>query len=381
MRVESRLSGANGLGRAQGEGVVLLEALTAGPEASGVGQYGRLLIESLASTALRDRILVVTNDEWRPEQVPVVRVGSSARTPRAVAANLVLPLLCRRRDVRGFHTTDHGLSPLIPPRLPVLVTVHDVSFITHPTFFDPLTVAYKRRRLRVALQRATAIVAVSHSTAEALCTHAGVRPSQVMVVYPGLDPAIRRVETPRGSSPVIGFLGQLTTRKNLGTLVEAFRILRSRGTEVVLRLAGKPGHGWDEVAGKIAALPQGMRAGVRVVGPVPRAAVGRFLSALDVFVFPSWLEGFGFPPLEAMACGVPVVASDASCLPEILGDAALFAPPDDPGAFAEQIERLLLDACLSRTLVERGRARTARYRWERVVARLVDVYREVFGIG
>ncbi len=359
--------------------LVVVEALTAGPEASGVGQYARLLLQALSESDLGRRILVVTG-KWDPPLPRSVRVGLSGRVGRALVGNLVLPFLCRRRHVRGLHATDYGVSPLAPSSLPVVITVHDVAFLTHPHFYGRATVLYKRQRLWAGLRRAACVVTVSRSSAEALTEHAGVDASRIRVIYPGVDPAIQRAGGSRPGPPQIGFLGQLTRRKNVDSLVEAFAIVAAKTPDVRLLLAGRPGTGWPDTRRRIAALRLPIRDRVEVVGPLPRSAVARFLSSLDVFVFPSWNEGFGFPPLEAMACGVPVLASDASCLPEILGDAALYAPPGDPGAIAEQIERALFDTELIRTLVARGYARAALYRWDRTVRQLSDVYQEVFGI-
>lgn len=358
---------------------MIVEALTAGPEASGVGQYSRLLLQALRESDLGQRILVVTG-KWDPPLPRSIRVGLSGRVGRAAVANLFLPFLSHRRYVCGLHCLDYGVSPLVPMSLPVLVTVHDVAFLTHPRFYGRATVLYKRQRFWSGLRRAVCVVTVSRSSREALAEHAGLDPARIRVVYPGVDPAMRRVSGPEIGPPRIGFLGQLTKRKNVDCVVEAFAILASRIPDVRLLLAGRPGIGWRDTRRRIACLPSPVRDRIELLGALSRGEVAPFLSRLNVFVFPSWNEGFGFPPLEAMACGVPVVASSAPCLPEILGDAALYAPPDDPGAVAEQIERVLSDGELVRVLVARGYARTARYRWDRTVRQLTGIYQEVFGV-
>jgi glycosyltransferase involved in cell wall biosynthesis len=171
--------------------------------------------------------------------------------------------------------------------------------------------------------------------------------------------------------PFFLYVGTLEPRKNLPLLLRAFERLGARAG-VHLALAGP--RGWLDEPIVAAAARLGER--VRLLGPVPPADLAALYAAAEVFVFPSRYEGFGLPPLEAMAAGTPVVAARASCLPEVLGDAALFVEPDDEAGLAEALGQLLDDPALRTELRQRGLARAAGFSWERTAAETLAVYRE-----
>jgi glycosyltransferase involved in cell wall biosynthesis len=170
-------------------------------------------------------------------------------------------------------------------------------------------------------------------------------------------------------------VGTLEPRKDVPTLIDAFARFRARGgSRHRLVLTGAPGHGSDAV--RAAARRHGVEAHIDWLGWVEPALLPDLYRAADAFVFPSVCEGFGFPPLEALACGTPVVASSAPCLPEILGDAAVYAPPRDPAALAAQIERVVCDGRLRDELRARGLARARSRSWEAVARETLAVIEE-----
>ena len=200
---------------------------------------------------------------------------------------------------------------------------------------------------------------------------------------PGVDPEFRPgsageiAETRREMGVPEGYLlyvGTLEPRKNVGKLLDAWETLRAENPETPpLVLAGPPGWESGRMKRRIESLaPQGLR----FLGRVERSRLVRLFQAARVFVYPSLYEGFGLPPAEAMACGVPVVVSSSSSLPEVVGDAGLKVEPGDAGALAGAIRRVLDDPGRAAEMAARGVERAARFRWEKAAREMEEVFRE-----
>jgi glycosyltransferase involved in cell wall biosynthesis len=171
-------------------------------------------------------------------------------------------------------------------------------------------------------------------------------------------------------------VGTVEPGKNRETLLRALALLRGRGLAHALVVVGQ--RGWLAERPDTAAARLGVAEAVRYTGYLPDSDLPLVYNLAEAFVFPSWREGFGLPPLEAMACGTPVVSSDRPAMPEVLGDAALYAPPDRPDAIADALARVLTDAGLRDDLRARGLARAAGYSWERAARETLAVYRRAF---
>jgi glycosyltransferase involved in cell wall biosynthesis len=185
-----------------------------------------------------------------------------------------------------------------------------------------------------------------------------------------LDAARRRLGLP---DRFILSVGTLEPGKNRGALFHALALLRRRGLPHALVVAGQ--WGWRASGQDALAERLGVADAVCHLGYVPDPDLPLLYNLADAFVFPSWREGFGLPPLEAMACGTPVVASDRPAMPEILGDAALYAAPDEPEAMADVLARVLRERALREDVRARGIAQAARYSWERAARETLAVYR------
>ena len=244
--------------------------------------------------------------------------------------------------------------PIVHPRRSV-VTVHDLGYLYFPAAHPPRQRWYLDRSTRWHTRTAAHLLADSAATKRDLINQYHADPDTITVAYPGLDPSIKRVADPteiarikakyRIDSDYLLYLGTIQPRKNLQRLIEAFRQLPTASSQLLL--AGKPGWYSDE-------LLQQAEDRVRFIGYVAAADKNALLSGATAFVFPSLYEGFGFPVLEAMACGVPVLCSDTSSLPEVAGDAAVMVNPLEVDDIARGMHEITTNEALRKTLIERG---------------------------
>ena len=265
-----------------------------------------------------------------------------------------------------------------------VVTVMDLSFMVLPDSFRPVNRFYQRTFTRWSVQRATHLIAISASTAHDLTSFFAVPPERISVTYPGVDAAFRPIRQSdimddfrrRRNLPerFIFFVGTLEPRKNLLTLLQAYAQFRRQSDAAhKLVLGGAPGWFYQPVLAAVQEL--GLGTDVIFPGFIPDSELPLWYNAADVFVYPSVYEGFGLPPLEAMACGVPVIVSDASSLPEVVGDAGLLVDPHEPVEWGNALSLLCNDADLRSELTSRGLARAQEFSWTRMARETVSVYR------
>jgi glycosyltransferase involved in cell wall biosynthesis len=270
----------------------------------------------------------------------------------------------------------HATTMAMPPRSsPVVMTIHDLAFVHEGSHFTKRGLRFFRRGLELALADADHIVCPSEATARD-CLEAGFATERVTVVPLGVHPSrtdpdrIAQVRRRHGlEDPYILWTGTIEPRKNLPRLLEAYRAL---DTDRTLALVGPKG--WNE---DLEALLAGLDGRVKTLGFIPQSELAALYAGADVFCFPSLLEGFGFPVLEAMAQGTPVVTSRGTSTEEIAGDAGILVDPLDAASIAEGLGRVLEDPALAEELAGRGLRRAAGFTWERCGQGLADVYREV----
>lgn len=281
-----------------------------------------------------------------------------------------------------FHATDFVLHPT---RAPALLTVHDLSFLRFPECAHPNLRRYLQEVVPRSLARAARILADSHATKEDLVGLLGVPAEEIAVVYGGIEPRFSP-ETDAGAEgrllarypilerPYILSVGTLEPRKNYVRLMQAYHRLHAVAPDVPdLVIAGGKGWLYEDIFRTWEAL--GLTEKVHFLGFVEEALLPALYRRAALFAFPSLYEGFGFPPLEAMASGVPVIASNASSLPEVVGDAGLLVDPMDVDALADAMRRGLEDAAVRADLRRRGLARAAEFTWRRAGEELLQQYR------
>jgi glycosyltransferase involved in cell wall biosynthesis len=267
-----------------------------------------------------------------------------------------------------------------------VMSVHDLTPLHHPELCDQATLAYPGL-IRRALRRGAWVHTDSAFVASEVVEAFGVDQARVVVVPPGVPPlpdvdaesgrrVVRRL-LPPGTERYILAIGTAEPRKDLPGLVRAFDDLAARQADLALILAGPPGWGEEALGAAIGEA----RAGERIVrtGWTEPDELSALLRGAAVLAYPSRYEGFGFPPLQAMVAGVPVVATTAGSLPEVLGDGAVLVGVGDQAELAGAIDRCLSDDAHRAALVAAGTARAASFTWERCGAGLEDLYRSVAG--
>jgi glycosyltransferase involved in cell wall biosynthesis len=286
-----------------------------------------------------------------------------------------------------FHSPDFVMPPLRHAR--GILTVHDLAFLMRPECAQAQLREYLEDVVPRSVRRADFIIADSENTRNDLVVLLGVQPSSVAVVPGGVEARFKPVTDTMllqavrrrlgiGDAPFVLAIGVLEPRKNLSRLMDAFQILKNRGrvpSNLKLVLAGGKGWLFDSIFDHHAESP--IRNDIVLPGFVSDDLLPALYSAAQAFAFPSLYEGFGLPILEAMACGTPVVASRASCLPEVADGAAVMIDPTDVDQLADGLEQVVIDLPLRARLVELGRQRAAQYTWRAAAERLLEVYRRV----
>jgi glycosyltransferase involved in cell wall biosynthesis len=356
------------LGQPTGVGVFCLGALTA------LGERADLDVQAFAvSWRLRQGI-----EARLPPGVVVRQRAMPARPLRAAWLRAELPPI---EWFVGPVQVVHGTNFVVPPthRAARVVTVHDLTMVRFPQLSNAGTLVYPEL-IRRAVAHGAWVHAVSAYVAAEVVETFGVDPARVRAVHSGVPPmavpdrsVVARLHPPVGGRIVLA-IGTVEPRKDLPGLVRAFEQVAGDRPDVSLVLAGPEGWGTDQLADAIAASPFAGR--IVRTGWLDDASLAGLLQAATVLAYPSVYEGFGFPPLQAMAAGVPVVATRAGALPEVLGEAAAFVDVGDIDRLAETLAEVLDSDERRAALVAAGRDRVAGYTWDACAAGLAALYRD-----
>lgn len=273
-----------------------------------------------------------------------------------------------------FHLSNQVRNP--PRRCRLTATIHDLTCWLMPELHTKGNVAADRSFAERVLKRADRLIAVSENTRADAIRMLGVDPDRIEVIYSGVAQAYFDAAAPPPNKPYVLFVGAIEPRKNLDTLIDAWHLAKPGVREQFdLVIAGAPGWASQRT---IQRLRSGL-ADVRYLGYVPEPQLPALTAGATAFVYPSLYEGFGFPVAQAMACGVPVVTSDNSCLPEVAGPGAIFIDPRSATAIASALEQVLTSPSLRERLGAAGRAHAQRYRWELCAQHSLDFFRRSVG--
>jgi glycosyltransferase involved in cell wall biosynthesis len=379
-------------GSGGGRTAVALDVLPLLGAVTGVGQFCAGALRALATRQVVDVSAYAVTWRRRPDLAQLlpdgVHLGRRPAPARPVTAlwshgvPLPVELFIGRVDVV------HGTNFVVPPtrRAAAVASVHDLTPLHHPELCSRATLAYPPL-IRAALRRGAWIHADSAFVAGEIVEAFGADAERVRVVAPGIpelpdlgDTAARAAVDrllPSGTARYILAVGTAEPRKDLPGLVGAFDRLAASHADTSLVLAGPPGWGEEALDDAVARSPHTGR--IVRTGWMPAADLAALLACADVLAFPSLYEGFGFPPLQAMRAGVPVVATRAGSVPEVVGDAALLVDPGDRDALAGALAGVLDDGGLRARLVDAGRARATGFEWDSCAAGLERLYRDMAG--
>jgi glycosyltransferase involved in cell wall biosynthesis len=356
----------------------------------GIGTYIRNLVSALARLDRINRYTLI----GLPGADPLTGLGDNfqfvefARLDTDPVQNVTFPLLIRKLRVDLSHIPLNSVAYWMPK--PYVVTIHDLSSITHRVTGE-MREMFHRERYRRGAARAARVIAVSNATRRDLEAVVGIAPERIRTVYSAPDAAFH----PDGDAgitegilqrysiepPFILYAGTIRPHKNVGRLVEAFAVVRSElesypeFKELKLVIIGDELSRYPAVRRTVAATRIGPW--VRFLGFVPVDTLRVFYQTATVFAFPSLSEGFGLAPLEAMACGTPVIASDLPALVEAVGDAAELVSPDNVFDIARGLRTLLVDPELRRRRSQEGRAQAARFNWDTTAEAVLRIYEEL----
>lgn len=351
---------------------------------TGVERYARNLLAALVDSGSDDEFVLFGCGERKPfdSPPPNVRLVGSCESWSAIARHLweqaALPRLARESGASVL-LNPINTAPVAFPRN--IIVVHDLAFLEHPEWFSGGFQRLYRMVVPRAVRRACAVMTVSEFSKSRIVELLKVPAEKVHVVYQGKDPAfvpaepekVRMVQGRLGiERPYLLYVGSITPRKNLAGVSSAFNIARSRLPEHELVVAGVAGVQFPKVDSR------SVRAdGVRCLGYTTDEDLPALYTGADALVYPSLYEGFGLPPLEAMACGTPVITSSVSSLPEVVGDAAVLIDPTNVEEIADAMVRVVTDGELAHNLRARGLERAKMFSWEETAIRTLDICRRI----
>lgn len=367
---------------------VCIDIQSAITQRAGVGRYTRTLSEHLSRQRRPDDNLSLFYFDFRRRGTPPACPGADLRVNRLLPGRLVqrawkslewppFDWLAGRADV--YHFPNFIRPPL--SRGASVVTVHDVAFLRYPETIEERNLRYLTRLMRQTVARADKVITVSEFTARELQQLLGVPADRCAAIPSGLDDtfqpappeACRRFcETHHLTRPYLLTVGTVEPRKNLPFLMYVFETL---DLDVDLVIAGMRGWKTEPILRRMETSIRRNR--IHYLDYVTDDELPALYTAAEAFVFPSLYEGFGFPPLEAMRCGTPVISSSTSSLPEVLGEAAELAEPYDVEAWIDKITRVLTDTGKREAMIRDGLARAAHFTWDETARRTWDVYRSV----
>jgi glycosyltransferase involved in cell wall biosynthesis len=361
---------------------------------SGVEYYSLGLIRALVEHAPNNHYVIFTNQPLKVREYIHPHNGVDVRHaayPRSRACgilweHLVLPRLADSENLDVLHCPCY-VCPILPGKTPYVATIHDVIALDHPEWCQRRNVAYYRLILKASARRAAGVIAVSVQTRDDIQRRLGIESRRIHVVYPGLDAdfgarmnerGLARIrETYRLPERFFLHVGNIEPRKNLACLLRAYRLLQRQNWPHKLVLVGQRYWRTREFLEELSRADSSDE--IVRTGYVPRKDLPGIYHLADLYVCTSLHEGFGFPPVEAMACGVPVISSNRGSLAETLGNAAYTIDPMDPFHVADAMERMLTDAKLREEYIERGLTRSRMFRWETAASQIQAVYAEAAG--
>lgn len=345
------------------------------------------LLEALLKLDHENSYTVFYNDRSHLGRFPQAQeIVLPGKTPlaRLWREHLLLPQACRRERIDLLHCPKSAI-PFRSP-CPVVVTLHDLIPIKHPETEKLAAQVYWRLQIPIAARRSNFIITDSEHARKEIMTDFLVPAERIRAVMLGFNPDMNREPDQSTSRKVsakynlpddyILYVGTIQPRKNLGTLIEAFNLLKQdRDISHKLVIVGRKGWLYEQLFKRIHEL--GLDEEILFTGFVPDEELPSIYGRAGVFVYLSLFEGFGLPPLEAMACGVPVITSNTTSLPEVVGNAGITLPPTDVARVSEALRQIICDKELRTTMRQKGLKQARLFSWEATARETLEIYKTV----
>ncbi len=355
---------------------------------TGVGNYTKNLINGLQHTALGDdTVSLINSREVDAGLFPTIVIPNPFPVLKTYAWYLYLTKKLQKYDLAVIHNPTQAPTYFRLKQKYVL-TVHDITTQVLPESHTNYRVTIYKELFPKTLKTADKIIAVSNHTKQDLIKYYGIPEDNIQVIYEAADsvfkpPSLEEKETVARrynlNFPYILYVGTLEPRKNILILIKAFEMLKEADAGRKLVITGKKGWKYDSIFEYIAA--KDLHRDVIFTGYVPNVDLPGLYNSADLLAYPSQYEGFGLPPLEAMACGCPVITSNTSSLPEVVGDAGIQIDPGNPKLLADAMLWLLNDDSTRKEFVRKGLERSKQFGWKKCAEETLQIFREVQGTG
>lgn len=355
---------------------------------TGIEQYALNLLKSIIKYDNKNQYTVFFRKEIYPDFLNLrskIKFKVCLLNSQVFCEQFWLPYRISKEKLDVVH------FPAFPPGLFVpkkyIVTLHDATMWKYKQTISWKNKIYMKPLTNIALRKADKIITVSDSSKKDIVKYCKVDERRIINTGESISDAFCLINDREILEKTklklnlpdkfILYVGSIEPRKNLATLLKAYKLLRRKRQDLIYKLVlvGRKAWGDKEIKSKIFEL--GIERDVLQIGYVRENDLNCIYNLAKLFVFPSIYEGFGLPPLEAMSCGVPVLVSNVSSLPEILGDAAVLIPPLDTETMAKKIEILLENSSLREDLIRKGMERVKLYSWEKVVRKTIEAYESI----
>lgn len=359
---------------------------------SGVGNYIEKILIEFGKTKLKDNLILFgAKNDYDYSKINLEdrtllsnRIISKNKISRIIWEQSILPMKSSEKNIEILHCPAH-VSPLVSSKK-IILTIHDLAFKLLPKTFKLPNRIYLNNIVPVSIKKADKIIAVSKNTKKDIIEQYNIPSDKITVIYNGINndykvidksDIINKIKKKYNlSNEFILYLGTLEPRKNITNLIKAYSLYKSKlNNEIKLVIAGGKGWLYEDVFSLVE--EKQLEEDVVFTGYVDEEDIVPLYNAATLFVYPSLYEGFGLPPLEAMACGTPVITSNVSSLPEVVGDAAITVDPHNINKLSQAINRILDNENLQNEMIQKGIERSKKFTWEKTARETIKIYEKV----